>query len=70
MYVKDAQHTRGDQKAFLGLVDHVLGPNNVSNVASEAENWLVKTVYQGEKKRWNFEHFVQTHVEQYSIIEG
>ena len=68
--MKDAQRTRGDQKAFLGLVDHVLGPNNVSNVASEVENWLVKTVYQGEKKQWSFEHFVQTHVEQYSIIEG
>ena len=44
--MKDEQRTRGDQKAFLGLVDHVLGPNNVSNMASEAENWLVKTVYQ------------------------
>jgi hypothetical protein len=35
-----------------------------------AERKLSDTHYQGEKKRWNFEKYVRTHVDQHSILSG
>jgi hypothetical protein len=36
-YVKDAQRTRDGRKAYLLLWTHYLGPNNVDNMATQAE---------------------------------
>ena len=52
------------------LFDHYLGPNNADNLASAAERKLETTTYTREGKHWNFEKYVQLHVEQHSIIEG
>lgn len=69
-YIKPAQRTRDGRKAYRCLYDHYLGPNNVDNMASWAERKLSDTHYQGEKKRWNFEKYVRTHVDQHSILSG
>ncbi|KAI2502384.1 hypothetical protein MHU86_12041 [Fragilaria crotonensis] len=37
-YVKPAQRTRDGRKAYLALYAHYLGPNNVDNMASQAES--------------------------------
>ena len=34
-YVKSAQRTRDRSKAYLDLLDHLLGPDNVDNMASD-----------------------------------
>ena len=39
-------------------------------MATAAETWLKSVTYSGEKKRWDFERYVRTHVVQYSILEG
>jgi hypothetical protein len=46
------------------LFDHFLGPNNVGNMASEAETKLTGTLYNGEKKRFTWESYVRIHTEQ------
>jgi hypothetical protein len=69
-FIKPAQSTRDGRKAYWCLYDHYLGPNNVDNMASWAERKLRETHYQGEKKRWNFEKYVRTHVDQHSILSG
>lgn len=69
-YVQKSARTRDGRKAFYGLKDHYLGHNNVDNMASSAETKLKTTTYTGEQRRWNFEKYVRTHVDQHAILEG
>ncbi|KAI2513196.1 hypothetical protein MHU86_1234 [Fragilaria crotonensis] len=69
-YVKPAQRTRDGRMAFNGLYQHFLGPNNVDNMATQAEDKLKNTVYNGEQRRWDFERYVNVHKQQHSIMEG
>lgn len=69
-YVKVAQRTRNGRLAFQALYNHYLGPNNVDNLANDAERKLQSTTYTGEKRNWNFEKYVSTHVEQFNVLEN
>lgn len=69
-YVKPAQRTRDGRMAYEGLYKHFLGPNNVDNIATMAEDKLKTTVYNGEQRRWDFEKYVNVHKSQHSIMEG
>lgn len=69
-YVKPAQRTRDGRMAYLALYTHFLGPNNVDNMATQAEDKLKSTVYNGEQRRWDFEKYVNMHKQQHSIMEG
>lgn len=69
-YVKPAQRTRNGRMAYQSLYQHYLGTNNVNNMATAAEVRLKSVTYSGEKKRWDFEKYVRTHVDQHSILEG
>jgi hypothetical protein len=53
--VKPAQITKDGRRAFLLLWDLFLGPNNVDNMASEAEAKLGSVSYTGERKKWTWE---------------
>jgi hypothetical protein len=50
VYIKPAFQTRNGRDAYMLLFDHFLGPNNVGNMASDAETKLTGTLYNGEKK--------------------
>ena len=54
----------------MGLKNHYLGENNVNNISSRAEPKLKDTSYSGEKRRWNFEKYIKTHVKQHAILTG
>ena len=54
----------------MGLKNHYLGENNVDNMSSRTEAKLKDTSYSGEKRRWNFENYVKTHVDQHAILTG
>ena len=58
-YVKSSHSTRDGRKAYRDLWDHLLGPDNADNMASEAERLLVAKHYSGELKRFNFERYVK-----------
>jgi hypothetical protein len=53
-YVKPAQRTKDRRRPFLLLWNHFLGPNNVDNMASEAEAKLGSVSYTGERKKWTW----------------
>jgi hypothetical protein len=53
-YVKPAQRTKDGRHAFLLLWNHFLGPNNIDNVASQAEAKLGSVSYTGERKKWTW----------------
>ena len=69
-YVKPAQCTRDGRMAYNGLYLHYLGPNNVDNMATMAEDKLKNTVYNGEQRRWDFEKYINVHKQQHSVMEG
>ncbi len=69
-YVKVAQRTRDGRLAYQALYNHYLGPNNVDNLANDAERKLQTTTYTGEKRNWNFEKYVTAHVEQFNVLEN
>ncbi|KAI2494566.1 hypothetical protein MHU86_19981 [Fragilaria crotonensis] len=69
-YVKPAQKTRDGRMAYHGLYLHYLGPNNIDNMATMAEQKLKDTVYNGEQRRWDFEKYINVHKQQHSVMEG
>jgi len=69
-HVRPAQRNTDGRQAFLGLKGHFLGANNVDNMAAEAESRLTTTHYHGEQRRWNFERYVKSHVDQHHILDG
>jgi hypothetical protein len=70
VYIKPSLRTRNGRDAYMLLFDHFLGPNNVGNMASEAETKLTSTLYNGEKKHFTWETYVRIHTEQHSVING
>jgi hypothetical protein len=70
VYIKSDLRPRNGRDAYMLLFDHFLGPNNVGNMASEAETKLNSTLYNGEKKRFAWETYVRIHTEQHSVING
>jgi hypothetical protein len=62
VYIKPAVRTRNGRDAYI--------PNNVGNMASEAETKLTSTLYNGEKKRFAWETYVRIHTEQHSVLNG
>ena len=70
IYIKPAQRARDGRLAYQLLFNHYLGPNNVGNMASAAETKLASTMYNGEKKRFNWETYVRIHTEQHSVLNG
>jgi hypothetical protein len=70
VYIKPALRTRNGRDAYMLLFDHFLGPNNVGNMASEADTKLTGTLYNGEKKRFTWETYVRIHTEQHSVLNG
>jgi hypothetical protein len=69
-YVRPAQKTRDGRAAYQNLFTHFLGPNNVDNMATSAEDKLKTTFYHGEQRRWDFERYVNVHKQQHSVLEG
>jgi hypothetical protein len=69
-YVKPAQRTKYERRAFLLLWNQILVPNNVDNMASEAEANLGSVSYTGERKKWTWEKYVQIHTEQHAVFNG
>jgi hypothetical protein len=70
VYIKPALRTRNGREAYMLLFDHVLGPNNVGNMVSAAENNLTGTLYNGDKKRFTWETYAWIHTKQYSVLNG
>jgi hypothetical protein len=69
-YLKTAQRTKDGRLAFRSLYDHYLGPNNVDNLATMAERRLSSLSYIKETRRWDFEKYVRTQVDQHLVLEG
>lgn len=68
-WVRPAQRSRDGRRAFYGLYNHYLGPNNVNLAAGAAETKLRTSHYDGEKRRWNFESYVTMQKEQHEILQ-
>jgi hypothetical protein len=68
--IKPALRSSNGRDAYMLLFDHFLGPNNVGNMASEADTKLTSTLYNGKKKRCTWENYVRIHTEQYSVLNG
>ena len=49
---------------------HYLWPNNVGNMAGEAETVLNTVQYHGKKGQWNFEKYAMMHLRQHLILEA
>ena len=66
-YIECRQPNQDGRAGFLGLYNNYLGPNKVDNQAAKVEAKLLNTTYAGEKKRWNFDKYVQasTHLSIY-----
>jgi hypothetical protein len=70
VYIKPALRTRNGRDVYMLLFDHFPGPNNVGNMASEAETKLTGTLYNGEKKHLTWDTYVRIHTEQHSVLNG
>eukprot|EP00934_Nitzschia_sp_Nitz4_P001810 Nitzschia sp. Nitz4//scaffold191_size41780//52//5493//NITZ4_007461-RA/size41780-processed-gene-0.69-mRNA-1//1//CDS//3329540163//1810//frame0 len=69
-YAKKFRVKKDGRGAYKALHTHYLGENNRDNLAAKAEAKLQTLTYDGEKKRWNWEKYVSSHLEQHQILEG
>jgi hypothetical protein len=70
VFIKPALRTRNGRDAYMLLFDHLLGPNNVGNMASAADTNLTGTLYNGENKRFAWETYVIIHTEQHAVLNA
>jgi hypothetical protein len=70
VYIKPDFGTSNGRDAYMLLFDHFLGPQNVGNMASEAEIKLPGTLFNGKKKLFTWETYVRIHTEQHSVLNG
>jgi len=68
--IKATKKTRNGRLADQLLYAHYLGPNNVGNMAGEAETVLNRVQYHGKKRQWNFEKYALMHLRQHLILEA
>jgi hypothetical protein len=68
--IKAVKKTRNGRLVDQLLFRHYLGPNNVGNMAGEAEQMLALVQYKGEMRHWNFEKYALMHLRQHLILEA
>jgi hypothetical protein len=68
-YVKPAQADLDGCAAYKALYDHSLGRNSINVMATKADQTLQTIVYNGEQRCWDFEKFVNLHLQQHLILE-
>ena len=69
-HIRKYQASRDGRSAFVTLKMQYLGANFVTTQSRAAETELQNATYTGEKRRWNFDKYVQVHQEQHTILEG
>jgi hypothetical protein len=68
-YMKPYAKANDGRGAYLALYNNYLGPNNTNNLAAAAEAELDSLKYTGEKRRYNFEKYVNAHVSVFNVME-
>jgi hypothetical protein len=69
-WIKSFSRSKNGRDAYWALYNHYLGVSNADNVQSIAENKLQNTFYTGERRRFNFEKYVQIHKDCHTALEG
>ena len=67
-YVKQHKSKRDSKGAFYAIHSRWLGPNHVNATASQAEMALQMSMYDSEKRAWNWEKYVAHHVKYHIIL--
>ena len=65
IYITAYQRSRDGIIVFCTLWKHCLDPNNVDNMANDTERKLKNIKYSGERKRWNFESYTRSQLDQH-----
>jgi hypothetical protein len=68
VWIKDHQRRRNGRGAWMSLKAHYLGASRADTVANTAENQMDNTFYEGERRRFGFEKYVQVHREAHAEI--
>jgi hypothetical protein len=68
--IKGVKKTRNGRLAYQLTYAHYLRPNNVGNMAGEAETVLNTVQYHGEKRQWTFEKYALMHLREHLILEA
>jgi len=68
--IKAAKKAQNGRLAYQLLYAHYLRPNNIGNMAGEAETVLNTVQYHDEKRQWNFEKYALMHLRQHLILEA
>jgi hypothetical protein len=67
-YIQPSSRSRDGRGAWLSLYDTYLGPNNAQTLAAECEAEMSKLKYTGEKRRFNFNKYVDAHVRLHNVM--
>ena len=69
-YVKQHKSKKDQRGTFYAIYSRWLSPNHVTMIASEAEMALEISMYDGEKRTWNWKKYVAFHVKYHIILEN
>jgi hypothetical protein len=69
-WIKSHSRHRDGCEAYWSLYNHYIGASKTDDVQAWAEGKLNSMVYQGKKRCFNFERYVQIHKEQHTALYG
>lgn len=67
-YIRSFMRKQDGRGAYMALKKNYLGRSHIDNMANAAEAKLRAITYKGEGRRWNFEKYVSTMIEQFTIL--
>jgi hypothetical protein len=68
-HMKPHAKSRDGRGAYMALYNHYLGENNTANMAATAEVDIAKLRYVGEKRRYNFDTYVNAHKRLHNVFD-
>jgi hypothetical protein len=69
-YIEKFERKRDGRGAYWALFDHYLGQHQVSHMVDKALLALEKARYTGETRNFNWEKYVNKHVENHNILDS
>jgi hypothetical protein len=67
-YMRPFEEAQDGRGAYLSLRSHHLGKSNIAALASEAERELERLRYYGETRTFNFEMYVNAHIQCHNTL--
>jgi hypothetical protein len=70
LYATSTKKEKNGRKLYCLLFTHYLGSDQVNHLVNKMEARLASLTYHSEQKNWDWSHYTDAHIEQYTIAKN